>query len=134
MKQKTAYCEINTELEPIELSLVVNGADRKATILEVLAATKLFEQNLKKNNSIDLTAIKDIKEEFVRNSKAVNVTFYEFATIIKKYDKEIDFNLGVSLHGDHPRDGYKYTSDFDVSRNGKKIKYCDLAKLNNWIF
>jgi mannosyltransferase OCH1-like enzyme len=75
-----------------------------------------------------------IKEEFIRNDKIVNVTFYEFAAIIKKYNEEIDFNLLSALHGSHEKDCYSYTSDFDVWWNDKYIKYGDLAKENNWIF
>ena len=38
MKNKTCYGEINVDLNPIELSIVMNGADQKATIKQVLAA------------------------------------------------------------------------------------------------
>jgi hypothetical protein len=75
-----------------------------------------------------------IKEEFTRNDNVVNVTFFEFASIVKKYNEEIDFNLYSALHGKHERDCYSYTSDFGVYWNNKNIKYYDLAKQNNWIF
>jgi hypothetical protein len=40
IRTRSAYGEINTDLAPIELSLVVNGADTRAKVLEVLAAAK----------------------------------------------------------------------------------------------
>jgi hypothetical protein len=38
MKTKSCYGEINTDLNPIELSIVVNGADQKAKIKHIVAA------------------------------------------------------------------------------------------------
>lgn len=38
MRTKSCYGEINTELNPIELSIVVNGADGKAKIKHIIAA------------------------------------------------------------------------------------------------
>lgn len=40
MKTHSSYCEINTELNPIELSIVVNGADQKAKIKHIIAAVQ----------------------------------------------------------------------------------------------
>jgi len=73
-----------------------------------------------------------IKEEFIRNDKTVNFTFYEISSIFNKYDKEIDFNLSSALHGSHEGDKYAYRSDFTVFYNGEDIAYRDLAKRNNW--
>jgi|LakMenEpi03Aug12_release.lakeMendotaPanAssembly.Ray.scaffolds.fasta_scaffold110767_3 hypothetical protein len=75
-----------------------------------------------------------IKEEFIRNDRVVNITFFEFAAIVKNYNEEIDFNLHSALHAYHERDCYLYTSDFGVYWNNEHIKYYDLAKQNNWIF
>ena len=47
VKSRRAYGEINTELNPIELSVVVNGADKKAKILDVFAAAQQFENIIK---------------------------------------------------------------------------------------
>lgn len=38
MRNKTCYGEINEELQPIELSIVVNGADHKAKIKHIIAS------------------------------------------------------------------------------------------------
>src|SRR5208282_6369691 len=68
MKNKSCYGEINIDLNPIELSIVMNGADQKATIKHVLAAantlntyvenkqkelTKLAEQTFTANLSFE---------------------------------------------------------------------------------
>ena len=105
MRNKTAYGEINVGLQPIELSLVVNGADRKALILEVLANTKKFEENLKKTGTVDINKIKEIKEEFVKLSNRIdeiendilssnddnNLTLKRVATLSNQnYNEDID--------------------------------------------
>lgn len=72
MKNKTCYGEINVGLQPIELSLVVNGADRKAQILEVLASANQFEENLKKVGSVDINRIKEIKNEFQKLANKID--------------------------------------------------------------
>jgi len=46
VRNKTAYGEINVGLNPIELSIVMNGADRKAKVLEVLAAAQRIEERV----------------------------------------------------------------------------------------
>ena len=51
IRTRSTNSEINTELNPIELSLVVNGADTNAKILEVLAAAEKLQTNLTKMGS-----------------------------------------------------------------------------------
>lgn len=51
VKYKTAYCEINYELQPIELSIVVNPADQKARIKEIFAAANHIENYLSKHSN-----------------------------------------------------------------------------------
>jgi mannosyltransferase OCH1-like enzyme len=78
--------------------------------------------------------LKRIKKEYVSNGNVVNITFNQFASIVKIYDQEIDFNLSSALHGNHKTNGYIYTSDFNVFWNDQDIRYYDLAKQNGWIF
>lgn len=47
MRRKSCYGEINVDLNPIELSIVVNGADPKASIKHIIAAAKTL------NNYVD---------------------------------------------------------------------------------
>ncbi len=47
MRRKSCYGEINVDLSPIELSIVVNGADPKATIKSIIASAKTL------NNYVD---------------------------------------------------------------------------------
>ena len=71
VKNKTAYAEINIDLQPMELSLVVNSADKDATVLEVLAKANNFENNLKKLGTVDINKITEIKNEFNKLSNRI---------------------------------------------------------------
>lgn len=85
VKTRTAYGEINTELQPIELSLVVNGADSKAKVLEVLAATQNLQNNIiKSSTKISSEDIKVIREEFAK-----------LANRIDEIEKDIDEDKSV---------------------------------------
>lgn len=46
MRRKTCYGEINVDLNPIELSIVVNGADPKANIKHIIAAAQTLNNYL----------------------------------------------------------------------------------------
>ena len=46
MKHKSCYGEINVDLNPIELSIVMNGADQKATIKHIIAAANTMSSYL----------------------------------------------------------------------------------------
>jgi hypothetical protein len=59
MRSKSTYGEINTDLSPIELSIVVNGADPKAKIRHIVAAANSIAKYV------------DNKENFVNESKNV---------------------------------------------------------------
>ena len=48
MRNKTCYGEINVDLNPIELSIVVNGADPKAHIKHIIAAAKNLNDYVEK--------------------------------------------------------------------------------------
>jgi len=50
MRTKSCYGEINCDLNPIELSIVVNGADPKAKIKHVIAAANSLNQYLESKN------------------------------------------------------------------------------------
>lgn len=56
MKNKTCYGEINIDLNPIELSIVVNGADPKANIKHIIAAANTLNSYIE-TKSKELTKI-----------------------------------------------------------------------------
>jgi len=56
MRTKSGYGEINLDLNPIELSIVVNGADGKATIKHIIAAANTMNNYLD-NRSKELNKI-----------------------------------------------------------------------------
>lgn len=63
MRTKTGYGEINIGLNPIELSIVVNGADPKAKIKQVLASANFVRKALdNEDNKSDL--VDELKNKF----------------------------------------------------------------------
>jgi hypothetical protein len=66
MKNKSCYGEINVDLNPIELSIVMNGADNKATIKQILASANTLNTYVE-NKQRELQKLAD-------NFKA-NITF-----------------------------------------------------------
>lgn len=79
MKTKTGYGEINIDLSPIELSIVVNGADPKAKIKDIIAAANNLNHYIdtKKQELSKLSAdssldkIKDLEEELKKLTASV---------------------------------------------------------------
>jgi hypothetical protein len=69
MRNRKCYGEINVDLNPIELSIVVNGADPKAKIRHIVAAAnnlaqyvELKEAELNKLGSVDTAKTKEIED------------------------------------------------------------------------
>lgn len=60
MRRKTCYGEINVDLNPIELSIVVNGADPKANIKHIIAAANTLNSYLD-SKSEQLAKLADLK-------------------------------------------------------------------------
>lgn len=60
MKKKSGYGEINIDLNPIELSIVVNGADPKAHIKHIIAAANTMNSYLE-NRSKELEKLADLQ-------------------------------------------------------------------------
>jgi hypothetical protein len=63
MKNKTCYGEINVDLNPIELSIVVNGADPRANIKHIIAAANTMNTYLENKQK----ELKKLAEEFNAN-------------------------------------------------------------------
>jgi hypothetical protein len=59
MKNKSCYGEINVDLNPIELSIVMNGADNRATIKHVLAAANTLNTYVE-NKAQELAKLADL--------------------------------------------------------------------------
>jgi hypothetical protein len=60
MKNKTCYGEINVDLNPIELSIVVNGADPRANIKHIIAAANTMNTYLE-NRAKELEKLADLR-------------------------------------------------------------------------
>ncbi len=72
MKTKSGYGEINTGLNPIELSIVVNGADGKAKIKHIIAAANALNSYIEQKEQ-QLTKIADKNTVFSANLNFSNV-------------------------------------------------------------
>lgn len=59
MKNKSCYGEINIDLNPIELSIVVNGADPKANIKHIIASANTMSTYLE-NRASELSKLADL--------------------------------------------------------------------------
>lgn len=59
MKTKSCYGEINIDLTPIELSIVMNGADQRATIKQVLASANTLNTYIE-NKQRELAKLADL--------------------------------------------------------------------------
>ena len=59
MKNKTCYGEINVDLNPIELSIVVNGADPRASIKHIIAAANTLNTYVE-NKQKELDKLADL--------------------------------------------------------------------------
>lgn len=95
MKTKTGYGEINIDLNPIELSIVVNGADPKANIKHIIAAAN----NL--NNYVDMKneQLKKITAEYtaglnfntdMKSGVSINVNSKDLDSFKKDINKAIE--------------------------------------------
>ena len=60
MKNKTCYGEINVDLNPIELSIVVNGADPRANIKNIIAAANTMNTYLE-NRAQELDKLAELQ-------------------------------------------------------------------------
>ncbi len=96
MKNKTCYGEINVDLNPIELSIVVNGADPRANIKHIIAAANTMNTYLE-NRAKELEKIAELK--FSANVNVTNVNdgdgggsaqFNVEATDINQFKNDLD--------------------------------------------
>ena len=96
MKNKTCYGEINLDLNPLELSIVMNGADNRATIKNVLAAAETMNTYLE-NRSRELQKLADFKftanvnvSDPNREEGGGSAQFNVEATDIDQFRQELD--------------------------------------------
>lgn len=96
MKNKTCYGEINVDLNPIELSIVVNGADPRANIKHIIAAANTMNTYLE-NRAKELDKLAELVytatitvggNEGGNDNKTAQFTIN--ATDLGKFKSEID--------------------------------------------
>ena len=96
MKNKTCYGEINVDLNPIELSIVVNGADPRANIKHIIAAANTMNTYLE-NRAKELEKLADLNfhatigvDDPRGNEGGGSATFNVQANDIDKFKIDLD--------------------------------------------
>jgi hypothetical protein len=96
MKNKTCYGEINVDLNPIELSIVMNGADPRANIKHIIAAANTMNTYLE-NRALELQKLADLQFSAQVNVSDPNgdegggsAQFNVQATDINQFKSELD--------------------------------------------
>lgn len=112
MKNKTCYGEINVDLNPIELSIVVNGADPRANIKNIIAAANTMNTYLE-NRSKELDKLAELAynatisvsggEGTDSKSQQININ----ATDLNQFRSEID-------------DAFLKLQEFKTAKNSEK--------------
>lgn len=111
MKRKTAYGEINVDLNPIELSIVVNGADPRANIKHIIASAHTLN-----------TYLENKSKEFNRLSS--NTALEEFKSDIDAAFKKLqDINSSV-------KNSEKDTNDLAFNQSSGTISMDDMETPN----
>ena len=105
MKNKSCYGEINVGLQPIELSIVVNGADPQAKIRTIIAAANTVNNHLaekenelnKLSHSTNFNAdqLKRLSEELEHDLKNANDKLAEIKDYLES-PQEVDAAYGMS--------------------------------------
>jgi len=136
MRNKSCYGEINVDLKPIELSIVVNGADPKARIRHIVAsaadtlATYVSEKDkevakLAEDGSIDsntISSIRDCLEEAVSKLKELEESAKEVDEREEDFSEEKPEDLSES------DDSEKLYSDKEAFNNNINIKLASISK------
>lgn len=95
MRRKTCYGEINVDLNPLELSIVVNGADPKAHIKHIIAAANTLNTYVE-NKANELNKLADLSysaELNVNNPKGTenkSARIYVQSSDIEKFKLDLD--------------------------------------------
>jgi hypothetical protein len=110
MKNRTTYGEINLDLSPIELSIVVNGADPKAKIKHIIAAAQTLNSYVE-TKSAELEKLASRKY---------------YATIGSSNEGDVDGNGNTSSYS-------LEASDIDTLKNDIDKALEDLNRINSSI-
>jgi hypothetical protein len=134
MRTKSCYGEINCDLQPIELSLVVNGADPQAKIRTIIAAANTVNNHLaaQEKELIILSDSTNLEanqlhrlEELEENLKQANEKLAELKEII-----ESEGNEQISAPYGQSSGRYSDPSD-EVSQNANGLNLPERLAYNN---
>jgi len=89
MRRKTCYGEINVDLNPIELSIVVNGADPKANIKHIIASAHTLNTYLEnKSKEFGKLSSQGAFEEFKKDIEAAFKKLQDINSSVKNSEKD----------------------------------------------
>ena len=102
MRTKSGYGEINVDLQPIELSIVVNGADPRAKIRTIIAAANTVNNHLASKEQELSSLAEDAPdhaqklEELENDLQAANEKLAELKEVIDENSGKMDAPYGMS--------------------------------------
>lgn len=104
MKTRTCYGEINADLSPIELSIVVTPADPQAKFRNIIAAANIINEQLSKQEQDPRL------QELEENLKVANERLAELKDIIEQETSESNLPYGQTGDLNPPSDEVNQTS------------------------
>jgi len=144
MRSKTSYGEINVDLSPIELSIVVNGADQYAKIKHIIASAnelnRYVEMKRERMEEISKSSVKiddiiQIRKEF--DDAMTKLANLESAIIEEKSAKNTNDTALVQASGDiSVAETELPATDFNISPPAQRLAAdddccgVDIVKLN----
>jgi len=128
MKNKTCYGEINTDLNPIELSIVVSPADPRARIRRIVASANLLSKYVDaKELEIKKTAhpssyLDEIEEELKKIMDRISDLKSDLKSSDEKNEDTNDFNSTEENKDSNDEDENDFLNDEDDSQSEKETE------------
>jgi len=138
MRRKSGYGEINVDLNPIELSIVVNGADPKAHIKHIIAAANTLNSYVElKSKELNKLADLDFKATFtVKDPKGAEIgsegTFNFSSNNLDDFKKDIEKSFEkLQEIVEETKKSEKDTNDLAFNQSSGSIAMDDTAVPDN---
>lgn len=137
VKGRQCYGEVNKDLSPIELSIVVTGADPAAKIKTIVAHLKEYESNVNKlveNGKINASEAEEVRHTISDLKKEVNT--------IKTAENELEINEEAAILDNVLSNIDVVDSNFDkalvllrkfIAKHGDNLSLLPLDRLNKLV-
>jgi hypothetical protein len=134
MKSRSCYGEINCDLQPIELSIVVNGADPQAKIRTILAAANTLNDRLKNAEEVVNSGGDTKLQELEEDLRKANEKLAELKDEMEKsevIDKPYGQSSGQYATPSDEVDQTQSPLNFPIreASNNNEVLICELNKL-----